>query len=111
MEMIVIQSLPGLQIYPNFPENSESESLAGRSKRISSKVDFNLIRDQSIPFGLANYRENVCFFNSGIQVLYYLLVCRDCNTKLWPPAKGVALKIKKCFNGIETSREGDCDDI
>ena len=29
------QSLPGLQIYPNFAQNSESESLAGRSKRIS----------------------------------------------------------------------------
>ena len=34
------RSLLGLQIYPNFAQNSESESLAGRSKRISSKVDF-----------------------------------------------------------------------
>ena len=25
------QSLPGLQIYPSFPQNSESESFAGRS--------------------------------------------------------------------------------
>ena len=31
------QSLPGSQIYPNFAQNSESESLAERSKRISSK--------------------------------------------------------------------------
>ena len=37
------QRLPGLQIYPNFAENSESESLTGRSKRISSKVDFKKI--------------------------------------------------------------------
>ena len=34
------RSLLGLQICPNFAQNSESESLAGRSKRISSKVDF-----------------------------------------------------------------------
>ena len=30
------QSLPGLQIDPNFAQNSESESLTGRSKRIIS---------------------------------------------------------------------------
>ena len=30
------QSLPGLQIYPNFAQNSESASLTGRSKRIIS---------------------------------------------------------------------------
>ena len=34
------QSSPGLQIYPNFAENIESEFLTRRSKRISSKVDF-----------------------------------------------------------------------
>ena len=49
------QSLLGVQIYPNFGQNSESESFAGRSKRISSKVDFNIIRDTNISFGLLNY--------------------------------------------------------
>ena len=44
------QSLPGLHIYPNFAQNNESESLAERSKRISSKIDFNVIRDPNIPF-------------------------------------------------------------
>ena len=34
-----------LQIYPNFAQNNESESLAGTPKTISSKVDFNVIRD------------------------------------------------------------------
>ena len=71
------QSLPGVQIYPNFTQNSESESLAGRSTRISSKVDFNFTRDPSIPLGLINYGENVCFFNSVIQVFYSLQVFRD----------------------------------
>ena len=33
-------SLPGLQIYPDFAQSSESESLTGRSERISSKVNF-----------------------------------------------------------------------
>ena len=56
------QSLLGKQIYPNFGQNSESESFAGRSKRISSKVDFNIIRDPNIPLGLIKYGENVCFF-------------------------------------------------
>ena len=50
-------SLPGLQIYPNFAENSESESLAGRSKRISSKVHFNIIRDSNIPLSLKTMGE------------------------------------------------------
>ena len=31
------QSLLGKQFYSNFGQNSESESFAGRSKRISSK--------------------------------------------------------------------------
>ena len=68
------QSLPGLQIYPNFAQNIESESLAGRSKRISSKVGFNVVRDPNVPLGLINYGENICFFNSVIQVLHSLPV-------------------------------------
>ena len=40
------QNLSGLQIYLNFAQNSESESAAETSKRISRKVDFNDIRDQ-----------------------------------------------------------------
>ena len=43
------QSLLGVQIYPNFGQNSKSEYFAGKSKRISSKVDFNIIRDPNIP--------------------------------------------------------------
>ena len=91
------QSLPGLQIYPNFAQNSESESLTGRFKRISRKVDFNVIRDPIIPFGFKNYCENVCFFNSVIQVMYSSPVFRDYINKLRPPVTGVAMKIKKTF--------------
>ena len=43
------QSLQGVQIYPNFSQNSESESFVERPKRISSKVDFNIIKDPNIP--------------------------------------------------------------
>ena len=76
------QSLPGVQIYPNFAQNSESESLAGRSKRISSKVGFNVIR--SVELGLINYGENVCFFNSVIQDFYSLPILRNYINKLRP---------------------------
>ena len=62
------QSLSVLQIYPNFTQNSESESLARRSKRINSKVYFNVVRDLNVPLGLTNYGESVCFLNSAIQV-------------------------------------------
>ena len=79
-------------------------------KKISSKVDFNIIRDPNIPLGLVNYGENVCFFNSVIQVLYSLSVFRDYINKLRPPVKGVAMKIKKVFSEIETSSE-PCEDI
>ena len=100
------QSLPGLHIYPNFAQNNESESLAERSKRISSKIDFNVIRDPNIPFRpLINYGENICFFNSVIQILYSLPVFRGYINKLRLPATGVAMKIKKNFCKIETSRE------
>ena len=72
-----------MQIYPNFAQNSESESLAARSKRISSKEDFNVIRDPNISLGLINYEEYVRFFNSVMQV-FSLPVFRDYITKLQP---------------------------
>ena len=36
------QNLSALQVYPNFAQNSKSESLAERFKRIIRKVDFNV---------------------------------------------------------------------
>ena len=39
------QSLPGLQIYLNFAENIKSEFLAGRSHRISGKVNDYKLND------------------------------------------------------------------
>ena len=99
------QSLPGLQINPDFAQNSEFESLTGRSKRISCKVDFNVLRDPNIPLGLKNFEENVCFFSCAVVVLYSLPVFRDYINKLRPPVKGVAMKIKKLFSEIETSSE------
>ena len=68
------QSLLGKQIYPNFGQNSESESFAGRSKRISSKVDFNIIRDPNIPLGLLKYGENVCFFNCHTSPIFFISI-------------------------------------
>ena len=84
MSTVYFPVSPELQIYPNFAQNGESESLAGRSKRINSKVDFNVIKDPNILLGLINYGENVCFFSSVIQVLYFLPVVRDYITKLRP---------------------------
>ena len=95
------QSLPGSQIYPNFAQNSESESPTERSKRISSKVHFNVIKDPNIPSGLINYWGNVCFFNSVIQVFYSLPVFRDYINKLRTPVKGVVMKIRKLFSEID----------
>ena len=88
------QSLPRFQIYPNFAQNSESESLLGRYKRISSKVDFNTVRDPNILLNLINYGKSVCFFNLVIQVLYSLPVFKDYINKLRPPVKGVAMKVE-----------------
>ena len=70
------QNLSGWQIYPSTESPKES------SKRISEKVDFNVVKDPNIPLGLINYGENVCFFNSVIQVLYCLPLFRDCMNKL-----------------------------
>ena len=93
------QNLLGWQIYPSTESPGES------SKRISGKTDFNVVRDPNIPLGLINYEENVCFFNSVIEVLYYLPLIRDYINKLRPPVKGVAMKIRKFSREIETSNE------
>ena len=74
-----------MQIYPNTPRKG--------SKRISRKVDFNILRDPNIPLGLKNCGENVCFFISVIQVLYSLSILININ-QLQLPVKGVAMKIK-----------------
>ena len=71
------QSLPGLQIYPDFTQNIETGSLVGSSIRVSLKVDFNVMRDSNIQVGLINYGENVCIFNSVTEDLYFLPVFID----------------------------------
>ena len=91
------QNLSGFQIYPNFAQKSGSEPLEEISKRISRKVDFSVIWDPSIPLGLINYRENVSFFNSVMQVLYSLPVFRDYINKLQPPVKVVTMKVRKLW--------------
>ena len=48
----LVQNILILQIYPNTAQKSKSESPRERSKRISMKVDFNIIRDPSILLGL-----------------------------------------------------------
>ena len=99
------QNLSGLQICPNLARNSESESVAETSKRISMKLDFSVIIDQNILLGVMNYGINFCFFNSVIEVLYSLPLFRDYINKLQPPVKEVAMKIRKLFSEIETASE------
>ena len=70
------QNLSGWKIYPSTESQKES------SKRISVKVDFNVVRDPNMPLGLIKYGENVCFFNSVIQVFYCLPLFRDYMSKL-----------------------------
>ena len=93
------QNLSVWQIYPS--TESSKESL----KRISKKIDFNVVRDPNIPVGLINHEENVFFSNSVIQVLYSLPLFRDYISKLGSLAEGVAMEIKKLFKEIETSIE------
>ena len=81
------QSLPGLQIYPSFAQNSESEYLAKRSKKISSKIDSSVIRDPNNPLGLINYGENLQLCHTS---LVFLPVFRGYINKLSAPVKGVS---------------------
>ena len=74
------------------------EFLEERNGKIIEKVDFNVVRDPKIPLGLMNYGENVCFFNSVIQVLYSLPIFRDYINHLRPPVTGVAMKIRNLFS-------------
>ena len=91
------QNLSGWQIYRS------TESIGASSKIISVKnADFNVLRDPNILLGLINYGENVCFFNSVIQVLHCLPSYRD---YMRPPVEDVAIKIGKRFRKIETLNE------
>ena len=85
------EKILGWQIYPSTKASGES------FERISGKVDFNVVRDSNILLGLIIYGENVCFFNSVMQVLYCLPLFRDYINKLWPPVKGVAMKIRRLY--------------
>ena len=93
------KNLSGQQIYPSTESPKES------SKRISEKLNFNVLREPNIPLGLINYGENVCFFNSVIQVSNFLPLFKDYMNKLGSLVKGVAMKIRKHFRVIETSNE------
>ena len=98
----------GLQIYTNFALSNESEFLAERSKTISRKEDFNILKDPDVLLGLINYGENVCFFNSVIEVLYSLSVFypnidNDCIFKI------NKLESTLCNNfGYTTNNDGVC---
>ena len=65
------QNLRRWKIFPNFAQNSESESVTERSKRISSKVDFNIVRDPNILLGLQNYEK--MFASSTLSNKYCIL--------------------------------------
>ena len=89
---------------PEFAQNSESESVTGRFKRISSKVDFNIVTGPNILLGLTNYGKMFAS-STVIQVLYFLPVFRDFINKLLPLVNGAAVKIRKLLSEIDTSSE------
>ena len=96
----LVLNISELQNYPSTAKNSKSESSI--SKRISGKVDFNIVKNPSIPLGFKNC-ENVSFFNPVIQVLYSFPVFIKYINQLRLPVKGVAMKIRKLFKETETS--------
>ena len=59
MSNVLAQNIPGLKIYPSTARKSKSESQGEESKRISRKVDLNLIRSLNITLDLKNLGENV----------------------------------------------------
>ena len=101
---------------PGPTQNIDCKSPGGRSKKIkgfrgtpkkcnfSSDIDFNVtyIRDPNIPLGLMNQGENVCFFNSVIQILYTLPAFREFIQQL-SPTNAVVSEIKNLFGEIESS--------
>ena len=70
------QSLPRLHIYPNFAQNSESESLAKRPKRIRSKIDLNVIRDPNIPLGLKLWRKYLLLELFSTSLVFFTSIFR-----------------------------------
>ena len=106
-----IESNPG-------PTQSRScKSSAGRPKKskvfkgtpkkveLGNKIDFVVNRGNPVvPLGLVNQGENVCFFNSVIQVLYSLPTFRSYIEQL-QTSERVVSKIKDLFTEIRCSNE------
>ena len=84
----------------------QNKGFRGTPKKcnFSSDIDFNVtyIRDPNIPLGLMNERENVCFFNSVIQVLYSLPTFKEFIQQL-SATNAVISEIKNLFQEIKSS--------
>ena len=105
---------------PGPTQNQDGKSpMSGRPKKIKSfkgtpnkqkkcvveDIDFNIsynVREPSVPLGLLNQGENVCFFNSIVQVLYSLPAFRDFMQQILPTNAAV-LAIQNLFREISCS--------
>ena len=63
------------------------------------------VRDPNAPLGLLNLAENVCFFNSVVQVLYAIPAFRNLVQELVPDDNQAIIAIKHMFQEISNSNE------
>ena len=75
------QHLSEIQIYPNFAQNEESQSITEKDpKQLVEKymsIRTKYLREPNILLGPIDCGEYVCFLNSAIQVFNFVLVLRD----------------------------------
>ena len=86
-------------------ENLKNINYEKDATDINSDIDFSIIPVKSQPLGLINRpNENVCFFNSVIQVFYSIPECHQYIYQLEPTDDAVS-EIKKLFTQIESSTD------
>ena len=106
---------------PRPTQNVEKTPTSGRRKKIKGfrgtpkkqmkeDIDFNIcynIPNSNAPLGLLNHGENVCFFNSVLQVLYSLPMFRQFVHEL-PTTTPEVSAIRSLFEEISNSNVHVC---
>ena len=83
---------------PNIPKEGKSFRVTPIKQRSSN------VRDVNIPLGLLNTGDNVCFFNSVVQVLYAIPAFRNFVQELAPDNQAITA-IEDMFQEISNSNE------
>ena len=93
----------GFRGTPKQENTTENNMKLQNQSNHGQNINFNIVSNvRDAPLGLSNIGENVCFFNSVIQILYSIPAFQEFIRKL-PPVNEVVSTIRDLFAEISTS--------